>query len=166
MYIFLGLLLVVCVGVCMALLRKSDSVEARKQIIWEPITENFPYIKRPRLLNYSEAAFFHILRQKLPPGFHADSHVRIADLIDSIGRDDMWKKKIMGKHVDFVIRGQYSKPVVAIEINGKSHLAPQRQERDEFVRKVFAAATFPLETVRVGEDFAQAAENIVKKYTS
>src|SRR3982750_3726996 len=64
-----------------------------------------PYFSRGCLLSKGEAAFFHVLRQAVPPGVMIAPKVRVSDVI---GCDAAaWKRgfggRISQKHVDFVL---------------------------------------------------------------
>jgi hypothetical protein len=51
----------------------------------------------------------------------------------------------------------------AIEIDGKSHDNPERQERDKLVDYIFESIHLPLKRVRVGSDFEAIASEMAQK---
>ncbi len=128
----------------------------------------FPYRKRVSVLGRSEAAFFMEMQRQLPQGFYLFPKVRIIDFLDVTDgrRYSIWKRHIWAKHVDFLICDLNFNPVVAIEINGKSHLAPDRIARDRFVNNAFQAAQMRLETVEVGSSFALSAQRVAARLVS
>ncbi|GAG00424.1 unnamed protein product [marine sediment metagenome] len=127
--------------------------------------EKLPYKTRPYFLNKSEMAFFLELRKTVPGEYYIFSKVRIIDFIEPIDKANYakWRNKIWAKHVDFLICDQQSKPVMAIEVDGKSHRRPDRIERDKFVDKVFADTGLELQRIRVGSVFSTELEKITNK---
>lgn len=123
------------------------------------------YQKRYRLMNNSESSFFHVALTTLPEGYFIFPKMRIADIIETKDGAGYYKQrnKILPKHVDFVIVDANLRIVCAIEIDGKSHDTPERQERDEMVDYIFEYVGIPLERVRVGEDFHRVC-NEMKQY--
>ena len=81
--------------------------------------------------------------------------MRIIDFISPINREYGLRNKIWAKHVDFLICNKNFQPVVAIEVNGSSHLRQDRVERDELVKQIFEDAKLPREFVNVGSNFAE-----------
>jgi very-short-patch-repair endonuclease len=62
-----------------------------------------------------------------------------------------WKalNPVIGKSVDFVICHRSTlDPVMAIEVDDRSHQAPARRRRDAFVDKLFAEVGLPLMRVK------------------
>jgi len=123
--------------------------------------EKLPYRVIPYFFNKSEQAFFLELKKQLPDEYHIFSKVRIIDFIEPTDRTTArWKNKIISKHVDFLVCDQQLKPIVAIEVDGKSHRSARRRERDEFLNKVFKDVDLRLERISVGADFSEMIQNI------
>lgn len=106
-------------------------------------------------MNNSESSFFHLLRKELPSQFYIFPKMRIADIIETRNGKGYYKQrnKILPKHINFTVCNEKLEPVLAIEIDGHSHLRPDRVERDRQVEEIFLGVGLPLERVRVGEDF-------------
>jgi len=147
----------------LAIARKSDSEKSKLKIVWQPIQKTFPYVARPRVMNGSEAAVYHELLKQLPQGFLVAPKMRIADFIHTENNDPVWLKQIWAKHVDLLITDRYSKPVLAIEVNGMYHSLPHMTKRDRFVHDALNAAGIPLETITVGTNFSQSIGELVSK---
>ena len=65
---------------------------------------------------------------------------------------------VMAKSVDFVICDVLTlDPVAAIEVDDRSHLLPERRDRDAFVNAVFAEIGVPLLRVKAQELFRRRA---------
>ena len=124
------------------------------------------YEVRDSLMNRSEAMFFRILLKHVPDGNHVFPKMRIADILKTIaqGREYYYRRnQILPKHVDFVVCNGSFKPIVAIELNGKSHNSPKRIERDEHVRDIFKNAGLELEFVEVGTNFEAQIKSIMER---
>lgn len=98
------------------------------------------------MLSESENAFFQALQIVGDGKLHICVKPRMADLFYiQRGTDKSTRatcqNKINMKHIDFVLcRPKSMEPVLAIELDDKSHDKPARIARDEFVDQVFAAA--------------------------
>jgi hypothetical protein len=135
------------------------------EVVYEPIKPGFPYIKKRSVLSQSEYVFRKELMEKLKSTpYQLFSKMRIIDFVDSKSREYKDVKEIWARHIDFLICDQNSGPVVAIELNGKSHLGQKVIDRDVAVSKIMAAAGIPLEVVNVGTSFEYAIDSIVGKY--
>jgi Protein of unknown function (DUF2726) len=121
------------------------------------------YRVRDKVMNDSEAVFFDLLSKELPAGFHVFPKMRIADILETIGGEGYIyrRNKILPKHIDFLICDSNFKPVIAIELDGKSHDAPDRVSRDKFVDDLFENCNLKLIRVIVGGDFKMAIQAIV-----
>lgn len=126
-----------------------------------PIREPL-YRTRSSVMNRSEKAFFYELEKQLPSGYHIFPNMRIADFIDAVDGIGFYNRrnKILPKHIDFLVCDANFRPVVAIEVNGSSHRRPDRAERDEQIRQIFADAELPLEFVDVGSNFEISVSKI------
>lgn len=116
-----------------------------------------PYVRRPRLVTNTELKFYHRLRKAVRGDFAIFAMVRIADLLTvekGNKKRRSWLNRILSKHVDFVICDHKSlQPVVAIELDDRSHSRPDRVERDEFVNSAFETAGLPLLRIPVADDY-------------
>ncbi len=94
------------------------------------------------------------------------TQIRMADLmLVKKGTDarNSHQGKINQRYIDFVLCDkQWLSPILAIELDDKSHDHPDRQERDAFVNAAFAAAGLPLLRVpaRATYDPVQIAQEI------
>ena len=121
------------------------------KLVQKPAT--FPYVRAKPLLSKPEAVFWktllHVTEQSATQ-FVVLAKIRVADIIeprkDLVGKARMSALgRIAQKHVDFVLVDPETHHVaIAIELDDASHARPDRQKRDEFVNKAFAAAKVPL----------------------
>ncbi len=110
-----------------------------------------PYFRKPYLLTKAEQNFFEKLREVIHDHL-IFAKVRLADLIDAHEwREDRDKNfyRVCSKHIDFVICDALSRPIVAIELDDKSHQLPDRVARDRELDELFSAVRFPLRHVAV-----------------
>lgn len=109
--------------------------------------ENLPYRVREDFLSPAEISFFHVLSNVVQTRALIFPKVRLADIffVSNPHQNLSYFNQISAKHVDFLLCQPGSlKPVVGIELDDESHNRPSRQERDEFIEKVFEASSLPL----------------------
>jgi hypothetical protein len=102
-----------------------------------------PYLARGPLLCKGELAFFHALRDALPPYLFFAVKVRVPDMLkcDAAAWKQGFGGRISQKHVDFVIADvATSEVVLVVELDDKSHRQFGRADRDQFLDRAFAAA--------------------------
>ena len=107
----------------------------------------YTYALRDDFLSPAEASFFHVLRVAVAEEYLIFPKVRLADLVfppRQEGQHGAWQR-INRKHIDFVLCAPRTlRPLVALELDDRSHRRPDRLERDAFVDRVFADAGLPL----------------------
>jgi len=75
------------------------------------------------------------------------------DFISVDEHDFIALHKIWAKHVDYLVCDTSFKPILAIELNGKSHTKTEIIARDEFVARVYDVIGLPFFTAHVENDF-------------
>ena len=121
-----------------------------------------PYRKRPYLFSKAERSFYEVLLRAAPAETKLFTKVRMADLIQvrpGVRGRRGHQNRINCKHVDFVLctRDTLS-PILAIELDDRSHRQPERQARDRFVDEAFAAAGLPL--LRIPAQYGYTASEL------
>lgn len=93
-----------------------------------------------------EQKLFHALRGQLNARYHLCAKVRLIDILrPESPRQKAIFNQLVAKHIDFlVIDAETTQPVLAIELDDRSHDAPARQARDTFVNTAFQQAGVPL----------------------
>ncbi len=125
-----------------------------------------PYVLKTSLFTPAERSFLGCLDSVPSPDIRVFAKVRLADLFDVERTADRsaWRSafnKINSKHVDFILlRANDLCPLLAIELDDKSHDREARQQRDVFLKEIFARANLPLIRFKVQkayqtEDIAQ-----------
>lgn len=109
----------------------------------------FPYHLRDDFLSPAERSFFSVLQDVVGEQAVLCTKVGLNDLFwvkhSDPSRFRVYTNKIDRKHVDFVLCDPVTmQPLVALELDDKSHQRADRQERDAFVDQVFQAAGLPL----------------------
>lgn len=124
------------------------------------------YEKKSRLMNDSELAFFVNLKQALGDRYLIFCKVRIEDFVGVKKEVDSRKTyglrgRIKSRHVDFLVcDSETTAPLLAIEVNGKSHERADQAKRDEFVVKLYESVGLAFRSVAVGSDFHAEAEAV------
>lgn len=115
-----------------------------------------PYRSRKTLLSRGEAAFHRVLCDAVAGRWLVMCKVRLADIISCSASD--WLRghggRISQKHLDFVLCDpENSAIVLAVELDDRTHNAPERRTRDEFVDDVLARAGVRLLRVRARSEY-------------
>ena len=115
---------------------------------WQPPTADLlPYSKQKYFFSAAERSFYEILKRLAPAEHTVFAKVRLADVVHVNGGAPGWQShfnRISGKHVDFLLCNNDLAPVLAIELDDKSHGQEDRQSRDYFVDQALAAAALPV----------------------
>ena len=116
--------------------------------IGKPATsEDLPYRLRDDFLSPAELSFYKVLRLALKEKAIVCAKVNLSDIffVARPNENRSFRNKIDRKHVDFLIcQPDTMKPIAGVELDDSSHARKDRQERDKFVDRVFAAAGLPL----------------------
>ena len=108
------------------------------------------YVARGALLTPAEKIFFYsLVTFAKSNGLTVVMKVRAADLIEprkTLTKNEWWKRFrfLSQKHIDFVLLDLDMKPVIAIELNDRSHLEKERALRDVELMNAFLNASFPI----------------------
>ena len=131
----------------------------------------YRYKKIERIVSPAERSFLGVLNFVLDDEVIILTKVRVADVLTPLPTKDrgLWQRAfncISSKHFDFVLcRSDDLSIICAIELNDKSHNEPERQERDEFIRKVCSDAALPLIEVPAKNGYVlQEVTDLLKPY--
>lgn len=128
--------------------------------------------KRPRsyeaqdsLLTKHELFFYRSLVPVVKElGYMICCKVRMADIIKPVYNTN-WQtafNKISSKHIDFVLCDKKTmKPLLAVELDDRSHERFDRIERDNFVNIAFKDAGIPILHVKNSDDLKQKITKIL-----
>lgn len=124
------------------------------------------YQKKGRVMNDSEQALFVNLQKALGDTHIVLSKVRIEDFVEvkkEVNNHNKWglRGRIKSRHVDFLICDRTTtKPLRAIELDGKSHNGTKHQNRDHFINELYGAINLPIEHIAVGANFLEISQKI------
>jgi len=113
----------------------------------------FPY-KTTYLLSKSEKVFYDALKPVCDKyGYVICPKVGLKDFIVVTRKKDYlkWFRKISQKHVDFLICDQNLRPIMAIELDDRSHELEKARKNDEFKNELYKRLNFPLIRVKAAQ---------------
>lgn len=112
------------------------------------------------ILTPAEMAFFRELAAVTRSGYRIMVKVRVADIIQvkkGTGSYMAHFGKIKSKHVDYLLCDLYTlKPLLAIELDDKSHQRSERISRDAFVNELFKSVSLPVMHYPVKKTYNQS----------
>jgi very-short-patch-repair endonuclease len=139
--LFFVFLVIAVVGIILKDLFGSKSENKKKKLLYQ-------YKKKDFLITRAEHDFFDILVEIAGDKYHIFTQVHLPTILEHKISGQNWKgafSHINGKSVDFVICDKsYIKPLVAIELDDKSHERLDRIERDSEVERMLREAGMPL----------------------
>jgi hypothetical protein len=139
-----------CLSILFPFFRRRESTGSGP-----PAQRLYIYAAHESLLSPAERSFYGVLLQVLKGRYVVFAKVRLCDVLKHGNRQSL--NKISQKHVDFVLCTQDRiAPVLAIELDDKSHSTAHRKERDEFVDLAFGAAELPIIHVPVKRSYSTA----------
>ena len=100
----------------------------------------YPYRLTPSLLTASESDFYAALLLAAGRRYVVWPKVRLADLCQGLDRwsDTVAFNQVSSKRVDFVLCDATTfRPVLAIELDDRSHVRTDRRSRDALVSRIF-----------------------------
>src|SRR5208337_2634116 len=116
-------------------------------------------IRQVRLNGYPRLRLWRSLHNR---NYRAFAQVRLAELANPADSSNVHLLRralnaVMAKSVDFVICDVLTlDPVAVIEVDDRSHLLPERRDRDAFVNAVFAEIGLPLLRVKAQRTYSVA----------
>jgi hypothetical protein len=120
----------------------------------ESAPAHLPYHLRDDFLSPAEHNFYHVLREAVADWAVVAPKVNLSDLfyVQTGNQKDnrRFLNQIDRKHVDFLLcDARTMRPLMGVELDDRSHLRADRQQRDALVAGVFGAAGLPLVRVPV-----------------
>lgn len=108
----------------------------------------YTYQSKESFMSSAEREFFGVLKSAVGSKYQIFAQVHLPTILDHKINGQNWHgafRHIDEKSVDFVLCDSISfKPLLAIELDDKSHDEESRQQRDEKVERIFKEANFPL----------------------
>ena len=103
---------------------------------------SYLYDTKKVLISNSEQIYYKAILSSLPNGYYAFPQVNLASFI--VKNDDSPFHNELFRNVDFLVTNERYSPLFIIEINDRTHLNPERKERDEKVQKICEEAGIPI----------------------
>jgi len=122
----------------------------------KPLSQPLPYRLRDDFLSPVEFSFFKVLSSLGGARLTIQTKVRLADVffVARPNENMTYFSRIAQKHLDFLVCDSVTmKPLLGIELDDSSHRQSARQERDDFVDRVFEAAGLPLLRLPVRREY-------------
>lgn len=113
------------------------------------------YERKQFFMTKSEREFFEILNSAVGGKYYIFPQVHLPTLFEHKIKGQDWRaafSHISQKSVDFVLcdKGKIS-PLLAIELDDRSHERPDRIERDKEVERIFEISNLPLLRIKNGD---------------
>lgn len=128
---------------CLAVVLKLIGIDLGRV----PVEKTLPYRLADNFLSPAELSFYHVLLQSIREEYTVCSKVNLSDIffVSRPNENQGYRNRIDRKHVDFLLcDAKTMQPLLGIELDDASHAKKKRQERDQFVDQVFAAAGLPI----------------------
>lgn len=126
--------------------------------------DSFPYQLKASLFSPAERSFLGVLEKAVGDDYRVFGKVRVADVasVEKMSDRQAWTRafnRISAKHIDFVICRRADLSIVAaVELDDKSHIKRQRQQRDRFLADLCEAINLPL--IRVPAKRTYSVEDV------
>lgn len=154
-YIFIGII----VGIALVIKFFTNNSTEKEEVKKKPL---YKYTRKDFLISRPEHEFFNVLVEILGSKYYIFTQVHLPTILDHKIKGQTWKaafSHINGKSVDFVVCDKaYIKPLLAIELDDKSHDRLDRIERDSEVERMLEEAGMPL--IRFGNNGSFNKEEI------
>nr|WP_242006321.1 DUF2726 domain-containing protein [Acetobacter estunensis] len=125
---------------------RSFIVHAKRCLAYHP--HDGLYQPKALLSDWERRALL-AFRSQIPAGHYVCPQVRLAELVSIVVDPRRFPEalnRVAGKSLDFVvIELATGRPVLAIELDDRSHQQRQRQDRDRFVNDLMEALNIPLQ---------------------
>lgn len=136
------LLLVIIVVIAVQLINKNAKRSSKSPVIYR-------YGRKDFFMSRAEHEFFDVLIEAVGSNYYVFPQVHLSAILEHrIKNGQDWKaafRHINGKSVDFVICDKaYIKPLLAIELDGRSHDIEAVRQRDADVEHIFEGADIKL----------------------
>jgi Protein of unknown function (DUF2726) len=122
---------------------------------------NYSYKRKTYFFTRSENEFFGLLQRTLKERTLEGRNVivfpkvRVADILETSSGGLAGFNRISQKHVDYLLVSLPDfQPILAIELDGKSHRSEKQQARDAVKDQAFKSANLPLVRVPVSRDLS------------
>ncbi len=135
------LALVIIAVIAVQLISKNAKRSSKSAAIYR-------YGRKDFFMNRAEHEFFHVLIEVVGNSYYVFPQVHLSTILEHRVKGQDWRaafRRINGKSVDFVICDKaYIKPLLAIELDGRSHDIESVRQRDADIEHIFERAELRL----------------------
>ena len=135
---------IVVLGIASEVINKKKKITKEEKEVKSP----YQYRRKDYLISRAEHKFFDVLIEFVGDRFYVFPQAHLATFLDHKIVGQNWKgafRHIDEKSVDFVLCDKaYIKPLLAIELDDRTHDRADRKERDEIVESILKEAGLPL----------------------
>ena len=114
----------------------------------EKIATSYHYKKKQRIMTDHEFAFYTILNDAVGGDYYILTQAHLSSFIDHKVPKQNWKaafRHINSKSVDYLLcNNQTLEPVLAIELDDRTHELEDRILRDKEIERIFTESSLPL----------------------
>lgn len=114
----------------------------------EKIAAKYQYKKKQFFMSRAEHECFEALMNSVGNEYHIFAQVHLPTIVDNKVKGQNWNaafRHINQKSVDFVLcNKRYIEPILAIELDDRTHDRQDRKDRDGEVERILKAASVPL----------------------
>lgn len=139
-FIVVGIIIVLAIGLFVTLHGGEVAVEEEKP--------KYQYARKNYFLTRAEHECYDALVSAVGAEYYIFAQVHLSALVDHKTKGQKWSaafQHINGKPVDFLLCDKARiAPVLAIELDDRTHERLERQERDSVVEGILAQAKLPL----------------------
>ena len=139
--------------------KKTNSINEDDKPKEDDILKGKVYRSKSCLLTSSELKFYEMLKNSFP-----DTNIQVQQVLYSFIEQEReyFNQRPTGlyKSVDFLMCDDELKPLVALELNDKSHTSLDRQQRDKFVYTLLETCAIPHVVFTTSEELN---EEIIRK---
>ena len=142
--IIFAVILIIALGVASKFINKKKVINKEEKVPQSP----YRYRARNFLVSKPEHEFFDVLVSSVGERYYVFPQIHLATILDHKIVGQNWKgafRHIDEKSVDFVLCDKLSlKPLLAIELDDRSHEYKNRKDRDKIVEGILKEAGLPL----------------------
>jgi len=136
---------------------------------WKTDPDLWPYRPKERMMNPYEQQLYELIRDTLTKSI-VMTQVAMNQMLEIEGIPIRWHAKayrarIDKKSLDFLICDKHTKPIIAVELDGRSHEKWDRKLADEAKDKALTAAGVKIVRIKVEELATLTREELLKRLT-
>ena len=122
--------------------------------------KDYLYSLKKSIITKTELEYGKAIRRNLPDGYYLFPQINLSTFIKKMGNSYQYRNELF-RNVDFLVTDNDFTPIIAIEINDKTHLEERRKERDIKVKNICEEAGIHL--LRFWTSYGINEEYISKK---